>query len=131
MIQADPTTNSLIITAPGPLYRQLRTVIDKLDGRRAQVLIEALIVEVSADKAAQFGVQWSSVIRNNGACWACSATAPPSAASPTSSARRVPAIWQRHAPDRQPGLGHRQHEGHEPGLHPERQRQHQPAPWST
>jgi general secretion pathway protein D len=44
----------------------LRTVIDKLDGRRAQVLIEALIVEVSADKAAQLGVQWSSVIRNNG-----------------------------------------------------------------
>ena len=66
MIQADPTTNSLIITAPGPLYRQLRAVIDKLDGRRAQVLIEALIVEVSADKAAQFGVQWSSIIRNNG-----------------------------------------------------------------
>ena len=66
MIQADPTTNSLIITAPGPMYRQLRTVIDKLDGRRAQVLIEALIVEVSADKAAQLGVQWSSIIRNNG-----------------------------------------------------------------
>ena len=66
LIQADPTTNSLIITAPGPLYRQLRTVIDKLDGRRAQVLIEALIVEVSADKAAQLGVQWSSIIRNNG-----------------------------------------------------------------
>lgn len=66
MIQADPTSNSLIITAPAPLYRQLRAVIDKLDGRRAQVLIEALIVEVSADKAAQFGVQWSSIIRNNG-----------------------------------------------------------------
>ena len=66
MIQADPSTNSLIITAPAPLYRQLRAVIDKLDGRRAQVLIEALIVEVSADKAAQLGVQWSSVIRNNG-----------------------------------------------------------------
>jgi general secretion pathway protein D len=66
MIQADPSSNALIITAPGPLYRQLRAVIDKLDGRRAQVLIEALIVEVSADKAAQFGVQWSSIIRNNG-----------------------------------------------------------------
>ncbi|RGE42702.1 type II secretion system protein GspD [Comamonas testosteroni] len=66
MIQADPTTNSLIITAPAPLYRQLRAVIDKLDGRRAQVLIEALIVEVTADKAAQLGVQWSSIIRNNG-----------------------------------------------------------------
>lgn len=66
MIQADPSTNSLIITAPGPMYRQLRGVIDKLDSRRAQVLIEALIVEVSADKAAQLGVQWSSIIRNNG-----------------------------------------------------------------
>ena len=66
LIQADPTTNSLIITAPAPMYRQLRAVIDKLDGRRAQVLIEALIVEVSADKAAQLGVQWSSIIRNNG-----------------------------------------------------------------
>ena len=66
LIQADPTTNSLIITAPGPMYRQLRAVIDKLDGRRAQVLIEALIVEVSADKAAQLGVQWSTIIRNNG-----------------------------------------------------------------
>ncbi|WP_027014116.1 type II secretion system secretin GspD [Comamonas composti] len=66
MIQADPTTNSLIITAPAPLYRQLRAVIDKLDGRRAQVLIEALIVEVSADKAAQFGVQWSSIIQSGG-----------------------------------------------------------------
>ena len=66
MIQADPSTNSLIITAPAPMYRQLRAVIEKLDGRRAQVLIEALIVEVTADKAAQLGVQWSSIIRNNG-----------------------------------------------------------------
>ena len=40
-IQADPSTNSLIITAPEPQYRQLRNVIDKLDGRRAQVLVEA------------------------------------------------------------------------------------------
>src|SRR6218665_2956059 len=39
-IQADPTTNSLIITAPDPQYRQLRAVIEQLDGRRAQVLVE-------------------------------------------------------------------------------------------
>ena len=64
-IQADPSTNSLIITAPEPQYRQMRAVIDKLDGRRAQVMIEALIVEVNATKAAQFGVQWQSALGNN------------------------------------------------------------------
>ena len=65
-IQADPTTNSLIITAPEPLYRQLRTVIDKLDGRRAQVLVESLIVEVTANKLAEFGIQWQGVLGKNG-----------------------------------------------------------------
>ncbi len=65
-IQADPTTNSLIITAPEPLYRQLRAVIDKLDGRRAQVLVESLIVEVSAKKLAQFGIQWQGILGKQG-----------------------------------------------------------------
>lgn len=59
-IQADPATNALIITAPEPQYRQLRSVIDMLDQRRAQVFVESLIAEVSADKAAEFGVQWIS-----------------------------------------------------------------------
>lgn len=57
-ITADPTTNTLIISAPEPLYRSLREVIDELDQRRAQVLVESLIVEVSSDDAAQFGIQW-------------------------------------------------------------------------
>ncbi|WP_445658789.1 type II secretion system secretin GspD [Achromobacter sp. NCFB-sbj8-Ac1-l] len=57
-IQADPATNSLIISAPEPLYRSLREVIDQLDQRRAQVLVESLIVEVSEDAAAEFGIQW-------------------------------------------------------------------------
>ncbi len=57
-IQADPTTNALIISAPEPLYRSLREVIDQLDQRRAQVLVESLIVEVSEEKAAEFGIQW-------------------------------------------------------------------------
>ena len=60
-IQADPSTNSLIITAPEPLYRQLRAVIDQLDSRRAQVYIESMIVKVDAEKAADFGVQWQGV----------------------------------------------------------------------
>jgi general secretion pathway protein D len=58
LIQADPTTNTLIITAPDAVYRQLRAVIDKLDVRRAQVFIESLIVEVTGDQAAEFGIQW-------------------------------------------------------------------------
>ena len=57
-VQADPSTNTLIISAPPPLYRSLREIIDQLDQRRAQVLVESLIVEVSADDAAQFGIQW-------------------------------------------------------------------------
>ncbi|MDR2333559.1 MAG: type II secretion system secretin GspD [Burkholderiaceae bacterium] len=65
-IQADPSTNSLIITAPEPQYRQIRAVIDKLDGRRAQVLIESLIVEVSANKVAEFGIQWQGIMGKYG-----------------------------------------------------------------
>ena len=65
-IQADASTNSLIITAPEPQYRQLRAVIDKLDARRAQVYVESLIAEVNADKAAEFGIQWQGVLGQNG-----------------------------------------------------------------
>ena len=65
-IQADPATNSLVITAPEPQYRQLRAVIDQLDGRRAQVFVESLIAEVNADKAAEFGIQWQGAIGKNG-----------------------------------------------------------------
>jgi general secretion pathway protein D len=58
---ADPSTNSLIIRAPEPVYLELRTIIERLDIRRAQIMIEALIVEVAADKAAEFGVQWAGL----------------------------------------------------------------------
>ena len=61
-IQADPATNSLIISAPEPVYRELRAVIDKLDQRRAQVFVESLIAEVRADKAAEFGIQWQGLL---------------------------------------------------------------------
>ena len=60
-IQADPATNSLIISAPEPVYRELRAVIDKLDQRRAQVFVESLIAEVREDKAADFGIQWQGL----------------------------------------------------------------------
>ncbi len=58
VIQADTASNALVIRAPEPVYNNLRAVIDRLDTRRAQVFVEALIVEVSADKAAEFGIQW-------------------------------------------------------------------------
>ncbi|WP_310627849.1 type II secretion system secretin GspD [Limnohabitans sp.] len=65
-IQADTATNSLIITAPEPQYRQLRAVIDMLDQRRAQVMVESLIAEVNADKAAQMGIQWQTAAGQSG-----------------------------------------------------------------
>ena len=60
-IQADASTNTLIITATEPVYRNLRAIIEQLDARRAQVYIEALIVEVDASKMAEFGVQWGAL----------------------------------------------------------------------
>ncbi len=58
MIQADAATNSLIITASDPVYRNLRSVIDQLDARRAQVYIEALIVELNSTTQGNLGIQW-------------------------------------------------------------------------
>ncbi|WP_369326252.1 type II secretion system secretin GspD [Alcaligenes nematophilus] len=57
-VQADATTNTLIISAPEPMYRSLRRVIDLLDQRRAQVLVESLIVEVTENDASELGIQW-------------------------------------------------------------------------
>ncbi|MDP3843606.1 MAG: type II secretion system secretin GspD [Oxalobacteraceae bacterium] len=68
-IQADAATNTLIITASEPIYRNLRTVIDQLDVRRAQVYIESLIVEVTADKAAEFGIQWLGLSGDSGSSY--------------------------------------------------------------
>ena len=62
IIQAEPATNSLIITANEPLYRNLRHVIDQLDKRRGQVYIETIIVEVSSTNAAELGIQWQGLV---------------------------------------------------------------------
>ena len=69
MIQADAASNALIITAPEAVFNNLKAVVEKLDVRRAQVLVEALIVELSAEKATEFGIQWfdsSGTSKNNG-----------------------------------------------------------------
>jgi general secretion pathway protein D len=57
-VQADTANNALLIMAPEPVYNNLRAIVEKLDVRRAQVYVEALIVEVAADKAAELGIQW-------------------------------------------------------------------------
>ena len=64
-ITADTASNALVIMAPEPVYNNLRSIIEKLDVRRAQVFVEALIVEVSADKAAEFGIQWQALTGYN------------------------------------------------------------------
>ncbi|MCC2626118.1 MAG: gspD [Burkholderiales bacterium] len=57
-VQAEPTTNSLIIQAPEAVYRNLRMIIDMLDVRRAQVMIEAMIADINATNSGTFGIQW-------------------------------------------------------------------------
>ncbi|WP_459711122.1 type II secretion system secretin GspD [Paraburkholderia sp. 2C] len=66
LIQADPATNSLVVTAPEPVYQNVRNVIDQLDVRRAQVYLEAMIVEMSATSAANLGVQWQGAVQSSG-----------------------------------------------------------------
>jgi general secretion pathway protein D len=61
MIQADAATNSILINAPDAIYNNLRAALDRLDVRRAQVYVEALIAEITADKAAEFGIQWQDL----------------------------------------------------------------------
>jgi len=61
LIQADEATNSIIINASDAVYNNLRTVIEQLDIRRAQVYVEALIAEMNADRTDELGFQWAGV----------------------------------------------------------------------
>ncbi|MDB5887991.1 MAG: gspD, partial [Rhodocyclales bacterium] len=65
-VYADTSTNSLLINASDSLYNSLRGVIEQLDRRPAQVYVEALIAEVSADRTSEFGIQWNSVVPSSG-----------------------------------------------------------------
>jgi general secretion pathway protein D len=65
-IWADPQMNALVITAPPKIMKQIMTVVDRLDVRRAQVLIEAILVEISTDKTAELGVNWAIGSREEG-----------------------------------------------------------------
>ncbi|WP_420465313.1 type II secretion system secretin GspD [Panacagrimonas sp.] len=58
-VLADPDTNAIIITAPPKTMRQVRDVIAQLDIRRAQVLVEGIIAEVSASRSSSLGIDWA------------------------------------------------------------------------
>jgi general secretion pathway protein D len=58
-VWADTQTNAIIVNAPPKMMRSLMGIVDKLDIRRAQVLVEAIIVEVIADKSSDLGVTWA------------------------------------------------------------------------
>lgn len=64
-IQAEPSTNSLIITAPPSMMRALNEVVAKLDIRPAQVLIEGIIVELNQDDLLNLGIQWGALTNAN------------------------------------------------------------------
>jgi general secretion pathway protein D len=66
IVHADRSTNSLIITAPEAIYNNIRQVVDMLDRRRAQVFVEALVAEITTDRAAEFGIQWQSMKPGDG-----------------------------------------------------------------
>lgn len=61
MVQADTASNALLISAPDAIFAHIKAIIEKLDVRRAQVYVEALVVEITADRAAEFGIQWQSI----------------------------------------------------------------------
>jgi general secretion pathway protein D len=60
LIWADPSNNALVITAPPKVMRQIMAIIDKLDIRRPQVLVEAIIADVDVSKDAELGVNWAA-----------------------------------------------------------------------
>jgi len=76
MIWADPQNNALVITAPPKIMRAVMNIIDKLDIRRPQVLVEAIIVEVTSDKQAELGVNWAEFSKGNGTVPAASFVSP-------------------------------------------------------
>jgi len=65
-IVADKPTNSLVITAPPEAYTLIKEIIQKLDVRRSQVLVESLIAEVTLNKAQSLGVEWRAINSPNG-----------------------------------------------------------------
>jgi general secretion pathway protein D len=92
MVWADPQNNALVITAPPKIMRAIMGIVDKLDIRRRQVLVEALIVEVNATKNAELGVNWAEFSKGNGSVPAASFVSPVGGSSIVDLAGNVSAI---------------------------------------
>jgi general secretion pathway protein D len=92
MVWADTQNNALVITAPPKIMRSIMGILDKLDIRRPQVLVEALIVEVTTDKTAEFGVNWAEFSKGNGTVPAASFVQPVNGSSIVDLANSVAGI---------------------------------------
>lgn len=91
LVQADEATNALIINASDAVYNNLRAVIEKLDVRRAQVFVEALIAEISVNKASELGFQWAAANKADGGAIAGVSNFPSSSQGGIIAARADPA----------------------------------------
>jgi general secretion pathway protein D len=65
MVWADPQNNALVITAPPKIMHAIMDIVDKLDIRRPQVLVEAIIADINFDKDAELGVNWAAFINGS------------------------------------------------------------------
>src|SRR3977135_4505734 len=92
MVWADPQNNALVITAPPKIMRAIMGIVDKLDIRRRQVLVEALIVEVNSTKSAELGVNWAEFSKGNGTVPAAAFVSPVNNTSIVDLAGNVAAI---------------------------------------
>ncbi|MBU2986127.1 type II secretion system secretin GspD [Saccharophagus degradans] len=65
-VEADEDTNALLLTGSGDMLNSLLTIVERLDIKRAQVLVEAIIVDINVDANKELGVQWMFSNENNG-----------------------------------------------------------------
>jgi general secretion pathway protein D len=92
MVWADTQNNALVITAPPKIMRAIMGILDKLDIRRRQVLVEAIIVEVNTDKTSELGVNWAEFSKGNGTVPAASFVSPVNGSSIVDLANNVGTI---------------------------------------
>jgi general secretion pathway protein D len=92
MVWADPQNNALVITAPPKIMHAIMSIVDKLDIRRRQVLVEALIVEVNSTKNSELGVNWAEFSKGNGSVPAAAFVSPVNGSSIVDLAGNVAAI---------------------------------------
>jgi general secretion pathway protein D len=65
LVWADKENNALVITAPPKVMRSILDIVEKLDRRRPEVLVQAIIAEVDVDKTDDLGINWAAYSPNN------------------------------------------------------------------